>query len=373
MSNQQHWHYIITLALQMHTALLEQEASNIQEEKSISIENLEEALEKALGAKGKITLSPQCLHMEVALKEQMPLHKLTKALNKSISPLLAPLCNGEESNFEQAMVITYSEGTNEKDIKITHTLEQIKEVVYYDMEEGLTDEEIEGLKAYLTNCELATISYKEQFYIIDRKALMTEINLNCFACTKHYNYGCCCGSPCAMSDKTSQLLDKHLLAIEEGIKAIDEQQYETVRKHGGLLKANGDIRTIEGHCSLLVLHEDTYKCMVHKYALDQKLSIYELCSLSCLMYPLEILELWLKKGRSIYLLTAAINQEHAALFTRWGSYDSLKTELRCLDKKAHNELFKEADYRPVYQVAEGLIKHELGTSLYEGLDLLAKR
>lgn len=308
-------------------------------------------------------------------KIKMQAHEIAFTLGSSkqinictlIAKLQKKLSKIGELEITESLMASTSQVVAKEDKRLNKLIESIREVDYYDLDEGLIDQDILALKDYLKNRKLSSIDLNGQVFLIDEKALKMPINLNCFACTKRHQYGCCCGSPCAMSEKNMALLDRHILPMEEAVRMLDEQQYEKLMSNGGFLTANGKIKAFDGHCAFLVEEEGVYKCMPHKYALEQNLSIYELCPLSCLMYPLEILELVTDKHKKIFLLTAAVEEKFAERFSRWGSYESLEVELRCIYKEKHDELFKKEDYEAVYHVNALLIAHEFNETLVQSL------
>lgn len=261
---------------------------------------------------------------------------------------------------------------NQQDMRLMHLIENLKEVYYYDLDEGMIWEDIQKFKSYLKERKLTRIEQAGRSVLVDEKALKEKINLNCFECTKRFQYGCCCGSPCAMSDKNLEQFCRQLPSIEAHLKKIDEEQYEKVRSKGGFLSANGKIKAFDGHCSLLVLHEGVYKCLAHKYALEEGIPIYELCPLSCLMYPMEILELITKKKKTIWLITSAVEEDFAEHFSRWGSYKSLKVEMRCLHENEANAVFKKENYASVFEVNRNLLSHEFGKEVVQWVEEIIK-
>lgn len=300
---------------------------------------------------------------KVLSSEQLNVTKWQTTLQKKvISYFKWPI-----GRLELEQIVSYSLVVAKDDQRVAKLIESVREVDYYDLDEGLTDEDCTLLKEYLKGRKLSTMEQKGQFFLIDSKALSAEINLNCFECTKRHQYGCCCGSPCAMSEKNMALLDRHMVAMEDALKGIDENQYQTLMSKGGFVSANGEIKAFDGHCAFLIHHEGVYKCMAHKYALDEQIPIYALCPLSCLMYPLEIMELITDKRRKIYLITSAVEETFAATFSRWGSYTSLDVELRCIQKEGADEGFKKENYQPVYKVNKGLLTYEFGQGFYTGL------
>lgn len=253
-------------------------------------------------------------------------------------------------------------------MKTIYFREKIKSVFYYDLEEGLVESDINQLALYLKDRRLKEIKQGNTIYLLDEESLKCKINLNCFACTKSTHYGCCCGSPCPLSVRNMNTFNRHELLIEESVKALDIEAYEKIKSLKGVLTFNGKVKTIDDHCALLINDKGTYKCLAHKYALENNISPYELTSLSCLMYPLEILELTDTNNQLYFLITSVVDREFAEKFGRWGSYDSLETDLKCLDITKHNNSFNKKDYKEVYKVNKSLLIHEFGEALYEELE-----
>ena len=306
------------------------------------------------------------MNIKLIAKQQLNINKWHMAMQKKIVPFL------QGASVNHSRIISQSTGAAKNDVRLCKLIDAIREVDYYDLEEGLVDQDVDKLKHYLKEQPLGLIDQDGQIFLIDYKALHQKINLNCFECTKRHQYGCCCGSPCAMSEKNMALLDRHLLKMEESLRALDKRQYDTLVEKGGFVAANGEIKAFDGHCAFLIQHEGVYKCMAHKYALDEAIPIYEICPLSCLMYPLEIMELMIDKRKKAILITAAVEEAFAENLSRWGSYKSLEVELRCIHEQAHDEGFKKEDYQPVYKVNQGLLVHEFGELLFRGIEYLVE-
>lgn len=325
----------------------------------------------------KITVTPYMVQLLMDASTQInsskTLRMLQRKLSKSLYREFPTLRNVEGELWDSLYLIcTHNRGKAELDIRIEKFLKSLWEVRYYDLEETFASS-LNEFKDYLRHRNLGIVDYGDRVFLIDQEALVKEINLNCFECTKIYQYGCCCGSPCGFSSKNMNMFDNHILNIENEIKNIDEEQYKELLASGGLVTANGAIKEYNGHCSLLVKHEGSYKCIAHKYGLEHNIPIYDLCPLSCLMYPLEIMELMTDKQKKIILLTSVLDEYFADRFGRWGSYKSLEVDLRCVDKSAHNEIFREEDYKPVYSVNKNLLIHELGLEVYKGIENIVKK
>ncbi|MBU3811841.1 MAG: transposase [Candidatus Niameybacter stercoravium] len=302
----------------------------------------------------KIEVMPDTLSLTVTSKEQLNITKMLKNMAGDLWD-------------KEYIITTMNQNPSEADIRIEKILDHLWSAEYYDLDEGVTDD-LDAFKKYLIHKNLGIVDYGERVFLIDTEALNQEINLNCFECTKIHKYGCCCGSPCDLSVKNRKNFIQHMPKIIEEMKSLDERYSKEIESLGGVLGEKGAIRECEGRCSLLVEHEGVWKCLAHKYALEQHIPIYDLCPLSCLMYPLEIIELITDKQKKIILLTSALDEDFAKEYGRWGSYKTLDVELRCIHKEAHNTIFKEKDYRPVYEVNKNLLIHEFGDEVYKGIE-----
>ena len=353
--NESKWYYTIAWYTQGNKPSFEEE---IQEMAQGHIAHLCEEQELLLK---QIEMQSNSLKIKINSDIQLNINKLVKDLQKKLQAIT------DLVDEEKTLITTTSSDLSEKDRRLEKLLNSVIDAEYYDMEDSFTSQ-LEDLKSYLLAQKLSVIEKNDQIFLVDEEALNHEINLNCFACTKLYKYGCCCGSPCNLGPRNKKVFDKHLLNIEEEVKAYDEATYKKILAKGGFIASDGSINECDGHCALLVEEEGIYKCIAHSYALKRDIPIYEICPLSCLMYPLEIIELITNKQRKLLLLTSVVSEDFARRFGRWGSYNTLEVELRCINKKAHNDVFKEEDYRPVYKVNKDLLCHEFGSTFYESLE-----
>ena len=319
----------------------------------------------------QVEVTPQYIKMGIKVGEQINSSKVIKQFQKRLTTFIkkiVPSLSEEAELLDKHRTLIISKeiegcGQNKRLEKI---LETVIDAEYYDIEDGFTSQ-LEDLKSYIMSQKISLVEEGERLFLIDEEALKKEINLNCFECTKLYQYGCCCGSPCNLGSRNRKNFDRHLLNIEGAVKAYDQRTYEKILSKGGLVASDGSINECDGHCALLVEEEGVYKCIAHSYALQRDIPVYSLCPLSCLMYPLEIIELITNKQRQIILLASVVDETFANKLGRWGSYNTLEVELRCINKQEHNAIFREEDYRPVYQVNKGLLCHEFGELFYSGL------
>ena len=338
--------------------------------------SLQEVWEKEQGKLVELAIKEDSIHLRVEIPKALYPMKFLKQLQRQVGKVLKKrsLSSGQLSSEwweEEALVTMRSPKIAREEERLKKIIQSIVEVGYYDLKEYFTHE-MDTFKDYLLERKYGVIDQGEKTYLVDQEALAHEINLNCFACTKLHTYGCCCGSPCDFGSRNLKYFEEHLPFISERMRALDEENYKQVMERGGFIKSEGRIRACHGHCSLLVKEGEVYKCIAHKYALEQGIPVYALAPLSCLMYPLEVMELLTQKKKKILLFTSVVNPYFANKFGRWGSYDSLGIEMRCLKKERHDTFFKEEDYRPVYAVNKGLITHEWGKAFYEMLKELVE-
>ncbi|MGL4344681.1 MAG: transposase [Cellulosilyticaceae bacterium] len=359
---QELWQYHITWYIKNHTnRLSECEEAPIAQKLKQLCKELKVKLEKVTIENHRVCLMVQA---DTQLNISKIVRNLQKKFVKSVGQMNPQL--GEAVWETNSLIVTKTNQPSRKDIRVQKILKNFSEVGYYDLYEGFTSQ-LGQFRKYLGELNLGVVEWGERLYLIDHKALSHEINLNCFECTKIYQYGCCCGKPCDFGVRSKKVFDEHFEAIREEVKALDETRYQEIMNQGGFVTSDGAISECEGRCSLLVHHEGVYKCIAHKYGLEHQIPIYAICPLSCLMYPLEILELITEKQKKVILLTSVLEEAFAKEFGRWGSYESLDVDLRCLSKKSHDHLFKEEDYTPLYEVNKGLISHEFGKGVYEGI------
>lgn len=313
-----------------------------------------------------VSVESNAVEFMISADMQLNMNKMMKILQKKCVK-----CVRLECWKSKTVCISVNDRLAGEDARIEKLLGAVTDVAYYDLDE-MFDEELKDFKIYLKQRKLGVIDWGDRIFLVDKEALKQQINLNCFECTKIHKYGCCSGRPCEMSRKNQAMLKMHSTHLEEDMQKIDPEWHSEIVASGGIWAEDDMIKEWQGRCALLVEHEGVHKCMAHKYALENDIPIYEICPLSCLMYPLEMLELLSNQQNKIILLTSVLEDEFATQFGRWGSYRSLAVDLRCLDKNAHNEIFRQEAYQPVYRVNQNLLIHELGKMVYWGIERLLK-
>lgn len=311
-------------------------------------------------------INNQYMVCEMETEESVNLNKVLRNLQKKVSKKLGNLFERTFDLQKGMRIITFPNHLAKEDGRLNRLIKDIVDVGYYDLHEFF-DGDLTAFKLYLQERPLGIIDLGERVFLVDQELLNYKINLNCFECTKQHQYGCCCGSPCDMSRRNKERFDKYEADIAKEVKVLDPKGYEKIKQAGGFISLDGSINACEGHCALLVCHEGTYKCVAHKYALEHQIPIYEICPLSCLMYPLEIMTLFTDKQKRITLLTSVVEEDFATAYGRWGSYASLEVELKCINEQGHDEVFKLEEYKPVYEVNEGLLTYTFGKDVFEGI------
>lgn len=236
---------------------------------------------------------------------------------------------------------------------------------YYDINSKLSDNEFKSLIKYIRqhSDNMVVFEHDNTVFIADLFMLKKRVNLNCFYCENRY--GCCGGSPCKMSDKAKRYFNNHAGNIVDLIRDSDYSRYNDIIANGGFIKKNGSITEYDGRCSFLVEEDGIYKCAIRKYASDNSISKYDICSLSCLLFPLEIIRLYGYR-EAVYFITSIADMNVWDKIGRWENFGRDENmSMKCLFEEQNDSVFGKRDYRPVYMVQRELIEHEFGVSVYE--------
>lgn len=259
---------------------------------------------------------------------------------------------------------------------IKNIIKGMTSVGYYDLDVMFTDEQLGSFVKFLKGRDLAFIHNDGDDFIIDKELLAHVINMDCFNCYKYNQRGCCFDSPFPMSQATLENFEFHAVDIAKtlaeylGGEADGMEQLSSLICHGGLLD-NGEVNAANGRCAFLVKDKspsDSMICVIHRFALEHKIPIYELSPLSCLMFPVEILTVYCG-DEYYYYIGSVCDQDFWNQFGRWFNYSTRDNfDLRCLDQGKHaKDGFAKKKYRPVYQEFKGLLTHEFGEAFYKNL------
>lgn len=268
--------------------------------------------------------------------------------------------------------------TLEENSRLNKLLSSIKDTTYYDVSH-LYGPEPEMIRECLEGRKIAVIEWKDKVILLDEEGLNKKVNMNCSACTRKHAYGCCCGSPCSYSKRNLKVYKENEKALIEELKKIEPKFYQRIVAQElqeespellELVAFDGSIGECDGRCMLLVREEGMAKCLTHKYALEHQMPIYSLSPLSCLLFPLEIIEAITDKGKRLLIFTSVVEDEMAKKIGRWGSYKNLGISLNCMSETLSDEDFKKEDYQKVYKVNKGLITYEFGQSIYDAIEFM---
>lgn len=332
--------------------------------------------EKIDDKKIALTVEKDKIKFTITHQKQLNVNKVLKDIQKLLIkiPFFGCKVKVEEliEDEKNWLVITPPTQVSESP-RLKKIIASISETSYYDVGH-LYGPEPSKLEKHLFHRNIGIIDWNERVFLVDEKALMQKINLNCMACTSKYTFGCCCGSPCNYSRKNLKVYKEHEKAIIEQMKQIEPAFYKQVLSELGVSESqlelvgfDGSVGECGGRCILLVREDGMAKCLSHKYALENELPVYEISPLSCLMFPFEVIDCMTNKGRRILLLTSVVDDEIASEIGRWGSYKHLEMSLNCIDESCHNEEYRKEDYKPVYKVNKGLITHEFGGQIYDAV------
>jgi hypothetical protein len=227
---------------------------------------------------------------------------------------------------------------------------------------------------------------------VDVEALQTLVLLDCANCHLAHESSCCeDGFPFPPTEDLLPMIDEHLDGIAEHLapelirhllrKGLYERHLETA--------GHRTIGTYEGNCNFCRVEGQGPACMAHRYALQSGLAPLAVKPLSCLLYPLDLIQSE-EDGRT--LLTALT--ERTANFSRWGAdyrldflcaNRQLRAEVAASDASADTEhgdlganirralpaeVFALENYRPAYLEGRETLTALYGADFYTELESL---
>lgn len=113
------------------------------------------------------------------------------------------------------------------------------------------------------------------------------------------------------------MFDLHAGKIVDLIRENDYTRYNSILANGGFISSTGDISEFDSCCSFFMFDDGASKCSIHKYACDNDISIYDICPLSCLLFPMEIIEL--HGETDSYFITSIVDYDFWNIFLDVGS------------------------------------------------------
>ncbi|RNB85079.1 DUF3109 family protein [Brevibacillus fluminis] len=209
-------------------------------------------------------------------------------------------------------------------------------------------------------------------YLLDMPALMRPFHLDCWQCRKAHRETCCeNGQPYAVADWQKPILDAAAGEIVE--RYFPQQAKESVVRHGiwDTFNTVGSLRSQHGNCVFFKEINGRNCCAIHAFAESDGKDVYQLKPFSCMLYPLELIEM----GDT--LLITALTDE-TAHFSRWG-FDYLEQfycaslDRRKLAKHLDHSLFSLEGYRPAYEWNEFIIHQAFGVDVVNTIRTLAEQ
>jgi len=224
----------------------------------------------------------------------------------------------------------------------------------------------------------------------DLEALMTPVLLDCANCRRAHRESCCEGGfPFPPSADLLPVIDAH----REGILArLEEPVRAHIAEHGFYedrhLETCGHptIGTYAGNCLFARIETAAAgpACMAHRQALEEGLHPEQLKPLSCLLYPLDLIQ-----GEDGRIFVTALTKE-TARFSRWGADYRLdflcanyELRRRLADGTAGGDLrpnirqdmtagcFPLERYRPAYVEGRDLLLRRFGEEVWDEVHRLA--
>lgn len=194
---------------------------------------------------------------------------------------------------------------------------------------------------------------------IDVFSLKNIVNVDCLHCP----YSCCVGGhrfPTSPEFKT--FFYDRLSKIVDSAPSSFKDQFVEILKHNNLFTPHPwapnllDIKKINNRCVFSFLDEQGLnKCIIHKYCLDNNLSINLIKPGSCSLFPIDFVRFKTFEENGYYLFACT----RETLFSRFSIVEKhAKNNIcPCLDVSCANELnFDENSYIPAYVYADSFVK-----------------
>ncbi|MGB8956186.1 MAG: hypothetical protein WCC10_12480 [Tumebacillaceae bacterium] len=243
----------------------------------------------------------------------------------------------------------------------------------------LTEGEAYHLQKYWKKAQRAGAIIVWDRFELDKAALQSLVLLDCANCHRAHRESCCEGGyPFPPATELLQVVDEHLPVI--AARHLDAETRDHLQANGlyeSYLETAGHptIGTFGGNCLFCRVEGAGPACMAHRYAIEEGKRPEALKPLSCLLYPLDLIEN--AEGRvRITALTEATSR-----FSRWGveyRHDFLCAhyELRAalaagtaervrpnIRRQLPADAFPLDRYRPAWQEGLGLLNALYGEEL----------
>jgi len=248
----------------------------------------------------------------------------------------------------------------------------------------LAEREVYHLGKYLKKARQSggIVAYEQ--FDLDLAALVTPVQLDCENCHLAHHESCCEGGfPFPPERDLLAVIDEHSAGIlsrfftDESAMQIGEQGlFEAFLETDG----HPTITTLDGNCAFCRVEGQGPACMAHRYALEIEMKPEDIKPLSCLLYPLDLIE-HEETGRVLITALTA----NTARFSRWGEdyfQDFLcanpaareavareVTDLRDnIRRDIPSDVFALGNYQPAYQAGKGTLTTLYGEALWQVID-----
>lgn len=223
-------------------------------------------------------------------------------------------------------------------------------------------------------------------YYIDTVSLLGLFNLDCSHCHDAHFVSCCDrGRPYAPEETTLINLQPHAKQIVSN--HLSQQHYDAFISKGYIEMSEEtdfyqNFTMCNENCFFLTEGKQKY-CSIHRHAIENEVSVFSIKPLSCLMYPLDMIEI------DGHILITALHEDTES-FCRWG--DDYFTQFLCanpnlrtnindagdrtrsnMKKNIPSEIFALHRYEPAYRWGKETIIHLFGRELYSEMELMLQK
>lgn len=248
----------------------------------------------------------------------------------------------------------------------------------------LTEREVYHLGKYLKKARQAGGIVAFEQFDLDLTALLTPVQLDCQNCHLAHHESCCEGGfPFPPESGLLSVIDEHSeRMLSRHFTAEAAAQIREAGLFEAFLETDGHptVTTLDGNCAFCRIEGKGPACMVHRYALEVGIVPEDFKPLSCLLYPLDLIE---HEATGRVLITALT--ANTARFSRWGEdyfHDFLcanaktradvaaaETDLRDnIRRGIASDVFALENYQPAYQAGKGTLTTLYGEALWQAID-----
>lgn len=239
---------------------------------------------------------------------------------------------------------------------------KIKNAIFYNRDTEfpyMSKKAITSLEKYLGSHTFPIVEIDGQKYMFDVEQLSKRIDFHmCEKCSTVYgNKFCCCDGPSYSFDTiTYEKVKEYETEIRQTIERYDTN-FANIIDNKPLFddewQSMAEIKTDKGsRCScLVVLPNGVGRCAIKLLAIDKCIDFFDICNMSCLLEPLEVIDIISSDDSKIRFITSIVGI-HEQDFIR---FDWLELNLCCCNSKYG---------KPVYKEMKQFIVHEFGLKVY---------